>query len=243
MHNFHRYSLCLSFAALLAGCPGNGGESESATNQTTGAPTTDPTTGGMTGPTTGEPTTGGPTTDPTTGGPTTDPTTGGTTGGDGFVFDETPPDQLVQIDRMGMPAVATAVISSNLKDMYNASTPTDDAAGTYVADIVANVTGLHAALDDDLMGLKLKPCAAMDCVNQAAPLVVPDTIKIDVTKPSGFPNGRRLADPVVDITLAVVLLDLSDPMQPVDLFAKLPLNPPKNDKDFLAEFPYVAAPH
>ena len=39
--------------------------------------------------------------------------------------------------------------------------------------------------------------------------VVPDTLKIDLTAAAGFPNGRKLEDPVIDVTLAVVLLDLT----------------------------------
>ena len=148
---------------------------------------------------------------------------------------------MVQLDRMGMPAVATAVISVDKKDAYNEGTPTDDAASAFVDDIIANVTALHVALDDDLIALQLSPCAAMDCVTQATPLVVPDTLQINPGMPAGFPNGRKLADPVVDITLAVVLLDLKK--HPVDAFAKLPLNPANNDKEFLPDFPYVALPH
>lgn len=75
-----------------------------------------------------------------------------------------------------------------------------------------------------------------------ASLVVPDTIKIDLTKPAGFPNGRRLQDPVVDITLAVLFLDVNAPGQSPATFANLPLNPPANDLPFLSSFPFVAAP-
>ncbi len=168
----------------------------------------------------------------------------GSTGGEpmnDYDFDDTPPDQLSQVDRMGMPAINTAVISS--KDKYNAADPATDAAGDFVEEIVANVDGLHMALDDDLTGLSLTPCATMDCVDQAAPLVVPDVIKIDPAAPAGFPNGRLLADPVIDVTLAVVLLDLTVKGQDVLLFAGLPLNPPANDVAFDDAFPYLAPAH
>lgn len=69
-------------------------------------------------------------------------------------------------------------------------------------------------------------------------LIVPDTIKLDPTKPNGFPNGRRLEDPVVDITLAVLFLDLTK--HPANLLASLPLNPPSNDVPLPTDFPYVA---
>jgi hypothetical protein len=143
----------------------------------------------------------------------------------------------LRVDRMAMPAVATATITS--KDAYNAANPVDDAAGTFVGEIVANVGGLHAALDDDLTGLGLTPCATQTCVNQAAPFVVPDVIRIDPSMPAGFPNGRRLIDPVIDVTLALVLLDLS--VHPVD--ALIGVNPTANDLPFRSHFPYVARPH
>lgn len=157
---------------------------------------------------------------------------------DPFVFATEPASAYVRVDRMGMPAIATAVISSGNKDAYNDADPTDDADGDFVADIVANVGGLHAALDDDLAGAGLTPCATNDCVSQAAPLVVPDVLRIDVTQAAGFPNGRRLSDPVIDVTLAVVLLDLGT--HGAGTLAGLPLNPPANDVPFSTGFPYLA---
>ena len=92
------------------------------------------------------------------------------------------------------------------------------------------------------MMLKLVPASFDETIAQAGPVIIPDTIKYDPTKPTAYPNGRKLEDPVVDITLAAVLLKLGG-NQPLDILAKLPLNPPANDKPFLAEFPYLAAPH
>ena len=71
-----------------------------------------------------------------------------------------------------------------------------------------------------------------------ADLVVPDSIQVDFNQPSGFPNGRRLEDPVIDITLAALFLDLRK--EPVTRFLALPLNPPANDKPFRTAFPYLA---
>lgn len=86
------------------------------------------------------------------------------------------------------------------------------------------------------------------CLNQAIPgtgltvaqAVVPDTLKINLSAPSGFPNGRRLPDPVIDVTLAVIFLDLTK--HAPDTLAKLPLNPPANDVPFRSSFPYLAPP-
>lgn len=83
------------------------------------------------------------------------------------------------------------------------------------------------------------------CLNQqvapgvsVANLVIPDTLKLDVTKPNGFPNGRGLNDPVVDLTLAVIFLDLTK--HPANLLASLPLDPPGNEVQTLPDFPYLA---
>lgn len=158
-----------------------------------------------------------------------------------YNFSETPAEDLDQVDRMGMPAINTAVIAS--KDDYNEATPEDDIAGDFVPEIVASVEFLHGALDDDLIGAGLVPCAVDDCVAQAAPLVVPDVLQIDPSADAGFPNGRRPGDAVIDVVLAVVLLDLSEDGQDAGTLAGLPLNPPANDVDFLGEFPFLAAPH
>lgn len=165
--------------------------------------------------------------------------TSGTTSGSTaatWTFSTDAPDSYPRIDRVGMPAVSTAVISS--KDAYNMADPVDDANGDFVQEITDNLTALHGALDDDLTGLSLTPCAVGACVAQAAPLVVPDTITIDTTQPAGFPNGRLLEDPVIDVTLAVVLLDLTV-HTPTDLVG---VNPTANDVPFRSEFPWLADP-
>ncbi len=151
------------------------------------------------------------------------------------------PSAYSRVDRIGMPAVATALIAS--KDDYNAADPVDDVAGDFVGEIVGSLVGLHAALDDDLAGVGLTPCTveadgAGTCVAQGGPLILPDTLVVDFTAASGFPNGRELADPVIDVTLAVVLLDLS--VHGAGTLAGLPLNPPANDVAFMTSFPYLA---
>ena len=73
-----------------------------------------------------------------------------------------------------------------------------------------------------------------------AQAVVPDTLTLDLSATSGFPNGRKLADPVIDVTLAVIFLDLS--VNGPGTLAGLPLNPPANDVSFRDTFPYLAAP-
>jgi hypothetical protein len=71
-------------------------------------------------------------------------------------------------------------------------------------------------------------------------MIIPDTLKLDLSLPSGFPNGRDLDDAVVDISLAFLFLDLTESGQSLRTFANLPLNPGSNDVPFGSTFPYFA---
>ena len=71
-----------------------------------------------------------------------------------------------------------------------------------------------------------------------ANLIIPDVLTLDFSKPSAFPNGRQLTDPVIDVTLAVIFLDLTK--HSPDVLAKIPLGPPANEVPFRKEFPYLA---
>lgn len=164
---------------------------------------------------------------------------GSGTGDDPFEFSDADRGEYARVDRIGMPAVNTAVITS--KDAYNAADPASDA--DFVPQIEASVQFLHDALDDDLTGLGLVPCAVADCLAAAGPLVVPDVLSIDPAQPAGFPNGRRFEDPVIDVTLAVLLLDLTAEGQDATTLAGVPVNPPANDLPFDTQFPYLAPAH
>ena len=87
------------------------------------------------------------------------------------------------------------------------------------------------------------------CLNQVIPgtggttvagAVVPDVLTLNLAAASGFPNGRRLPDPVIDVTLNVIFLDLT--RVSAGTLAGVPVNPPANDMPFRTTFPYLAAP-
>lgn len=59
---------------------------------------------------------------------------------------------------------------------------------------------------------------------------VPDVVIYDLSRPAGFPNGRRLEDDVVDLVGA-------------PLPGEGPTFPTANDVPFLPDFPYLAPPH
>lgn len=156
----------------------------------------------------------------------------------------------VRVDRMGMPAVATALIGTPVnafnvsmpttpiplqaanptrKNDYNDGNPDADAGFAFGPDALSTLGYLHAALDSQLRMANLTPCnmrftpwppsplaaGAPYCAVQGldgnpahpvAGLILPDTLRLDPTSSATFPNGRALADPVIDITLAVLLL-------------------------------------
>ncbi len=168
----------------------------------------------------------------------------------GFVFATDAPSAYTQIDRHAAVEAGTVGIAATaglgiapVRDQYNASNPVEDAAGRWVGEITTSVTALHSVLDDDLTGAGLIPASAATSLDQAAPVIVPDIIRYNPDQPTSYPNGRKLTDPVVDITLAATLLDLGQGGQTINTLANLPLNPAGNDVSFKSSFPYLADPH
>lgn len=179
--------------------------------------------------------------------------------GNGFAFRTDPVTAYTRVDRMGMPAIATVLIDET--EPYNDADPEDDLDvmtstsvmfPPFLEEMADQLDALHMALRDDIVASNLTPCstAAFNsdrCFNQeVAPgvavlnLILPDTLLVDPTAPAGFPNGRRLQDPVMDVTLAILLLDLTQ--HPANQLVGV-LNPTANDLPFLDEFPYLAFPH
>jgi hypothetical protein len=125
-----------------------------------------------------------------------------------------------QIERMGNPAVSTVLISKPNKDLFNLGEPKDDAAN-FAGDIVSHLRAFGT--NDTNIGI-------------LASVAVPDTLKFDPSQPSHFPNGRALADDVVDTLLFFIFNQPVDPSTASDGVSA-------NDVPFLTDFPYVAPPH
>jgi hypothetical protein len=167
----------------------------------------------------------------------------------------------VQVSRLGNPLINEVVIPTNLKDHWNATTPAQDqqfekyyespilaavlqklypkfgpykltgrsdlvaVLGTGLAKPALNYTGPHFA-DELRLNLSIPPTPSGKVSNLGV-------IGGDL---AGYPNGRRLADDVVDISERVVAGEL--------IGHKLPLGDgvDGNDVKNLSVFPYVPAP-
>jgi len=120
-----------------------------------------------------------------------------------------------QVDRFGIPAIATVFIPSAQKDAFNAAQPANDRA-QFTDEVVAKLTAFG---HPDPAGL--------------ASALLPDIQPVNTSQPSGFLNGRRPQDDVITAELGLIFggnAALND--DHVD----------QNDKSFLPTFPYLAAP-
>ena len=140
-----------------------------------------------------------------------------------------------RIDRMAIPAINTALITSDKKDAFNQGSPVNDVAN-FKATAVTHIGDLRKAIDG-VFGIAYPedggPLGALT-PDQVASALIPDVVTIDFSKPVQFPNGRRLQDDVIDTELGVVLNRGGARGIPDGINA--------NDKPFGATFPYEAEP-
>lgn len=93
----------------------------------------------------------------------------------------------MQVDRMGRPAINTALIPSARKQEFNEAAPAGDFA-TFGGDVNATIQALSGMANADAL----------------TPILLPDVLTIDVSDSSGFLNGRRLDDDVIDAELGLL---------------------------------------
>ena len=121
---------------------------------------------------------------------------GGSGGGDG---DD---DSVRQRDRMGMPAVNTALVSSDDKDSFNQGDPSTD-GDDFKKSQTDIINGLRAAVAA-VPGFPAEDSPGVSA-ETVVTLVNPDVLHIDLSQPSGFPNGRTLTDDTINPILGLVL--------------------------------------
>jgi hypothetical protein len=142
-----------------------------------------------------------------------------------------------QIERMGRPAILTVFIppnpfeagstaDGNLEDQFNRTLPHRDQA-RWRGEVVNSLTLLHSLND------ATDPNTGDDAgkVQALANVLLPDILTVDLSKPTGFLNGRNLADDVIDAELGLV----TEGLITTDCI--------NNDSTFLAGFPYVGVPN
>jgi hypothetical protein len=135
-----------------------------------------------------------------------------------------------QYDRAATPGVNAVLIPFGRKNEHNVSTPKDDAAGRFAADIVATLTALGT--NEANIGV-LASVAVTNGDIQRIDLSIPNTGTGGGSNPeAAFPNGRRLQDDVIDTILTIVAngTDLGDSVD-------------TNDLTFRDTFQFFAPPH
>ena len=166
----------------------------------------------------------------------------------------------VQVSRLGNPLVNEVIIPLGQKDRFNRTTPNRDAAlyGKYVlkpelAAIMNALFGVNAPETDrtDIVQAVLQGIPGLNEHKGKYAGTPVDTLKLNLGIPAsaepsrfgviggdnaGYPNGRRLADDVVDIDLQVVAGILVGNEVPLGDGVDV------DSKGFLDEFPYVNTP-
>jgi hypothetical protein len=160
----------------------------------------------------------------------------------------------VQVSRLGMPLVNEVVIPLSMKDRFSASKPADDAQFlSYVQTpevpaLLQLIYGLRAPATprNDLVSVFLtgvsglnqppgvRPSEMLRLNMDVQPTANPNRMGVLGGDLAGFPNGRRLADDIVDIVVQVAAGALVG--QPTNLGDGVN----QNDVPFLPSFPYVA---
>ncbi len=173
--------------------------------------------------------------------------------------------KFVQVSRLGMPLVNEVVVPAGLKDAFNALPPHLDATVQPVVDrvndpevpkLIEAIYGIPApkAPRDDIFAIFLTGIEGLNMpkgevqpaemlrLNTSIPLAdEPSRLGVLGGDNAGFPNGRRLADDVVDIEIqalegAVRTGEIVEPLAAGD-------GVDENDLPFSESFPYLALPH
>ncbi|HUS16895.1 MAG TPA: DUF4331 domain-containing protein [Chloroflexia bacterium] len=173
----------------------------------------------------------------------------------------------IQVSRLGSPLVNEVVVPMGAKDLFNSSQPANDAqflAGVTDPELPKLLNALYnikvpPAPRDDLVAIFLtgikgatmppnvKPSEELRLNLGVPPSANPNRLGVIGGDLAGFPNGRRLADDVFDVSLKAVAgaaYPLFHPdFTPDPLAAQLGDGVDGNDVSFRATFPYVALPH
>ncbi|MDP8959660.1 MAG: DUF4331 domain-containing protein [Actinomycetota bacterium] len=171
----------------------------------------------------------------------------------------------VQISRLGNPLVNEVVIPLGMKDEFNHTEAPDDERflefildpilGELLPVLYPDVIEVPEPPRNDLVTIFL---TGIPGLNQPENVVPSEMLRINTNLPSGFPNGRRLGEDVVDIELRAVAGIFCDVKEkgpgcegftlegsPFNVFPNNALSDgvSGNDMPFLEQFPYMPTPH
>ena len=139
-----------------------------------------------------------------------------------------------QVDRMGRPVINTALIPMGRKDEFNQGDPFDD-RDAFGADVRAKIQEFSGDVDYSAF---------------LSDVLLPDLTTYVLGDSGGFPNGRRLQDDVIDLSLALITGAGILPNATADSGQQLaaaisPISDgvDANDVPFLNTFPYLAPAH
>ena len=128
------------------------------------------------------------------------------------------------LDRAGRPAIATVLITDGLEDPFNSTHPAQDRK-QWQGDVEDHLLALS--------GLDGTPYTAGEA-SGIAEFLLPDILTVDLSAPVAFPNGRALADDVIDPELSIVTGGFFGGS------AVLTSDCVANDSAFRTQFPYLA---
>ena len=171
---------------------------------------------------------------------------------------ETSSGAFIQVSRLGMPLVNEVVLPVGQKDKWNGSRPADDAQFlSYVTDpevpkllqLLYNVQAPSTPRNDlvqvfltGVPGLNqpsgVRASEMLRLNTDIAPTGSPARMGVLANDIQGFPNGRRLTDDVIDITIQAAAGILSGAR-----VSSLGDGVDRNDVPFRTSFPYLAFPH
>ncbi|HVF20858.1 MAG TPA: DUF4331 domain-containing protein [Mycobacteriales bacterium] len=165
--------------------------------------------------------------------------------------------EFVQVSRLGNPLVNEVVVPLQFKDAFNGSKPEGDqqflpkVQDPEVPKLIEKIYKMPAPATprDDLVSVFL---TGVEGLNKPANVTPSEQLRLNMSiaptakenrmgvvggDKAGFPNGRRLADDVIDISLQVLEGELKG--TPNDLGDGVD----KNDVKSTEAFPYVGLPH
>jgi len=169
----------------------------------------------------------------------------------------------IQVSRLAIPFVNEVLIPLGSKDRFNATKPKDDGANGFFDFILdpeltrllpvlyptvfnsGNIPAGGAANRPDLVALVTGQLAGLSPANALPPA---DLLRINVASPPGanFPNGRQLADDIVDTEIQVFAGALLDGDGVIDgtqvPFSALSDGVDASTGPLLNKFPYVGTP-